>query len=163
MRYPRRTYLKFKKVNKGAAIVEFALLTTLLMLIIFGIISFGFVFYNSIILEQASRTAARGGITSAISNVGFTSAPPGCEVAQVETDGSSTDAEITAACIATNFLDGKLIKLNNNSPNINVSSTPSGCTPSPECYLTVNITFNNSGIFAFDVIQSNAETSMYYE
>ena len=62
----RLRLIQYKKQSEGAAIVEFALLSTLLILITFGIISFGFVLYNSIILEQASKTAVRAGVNSAI-------------------------------------------------------------------------------------------------
>ena len=154
----------YQKKNEGAAIVEFALLSTILILITFGIISFGFVLYNSIILEQASKTAVRAGVNSVITDEGFTNLPPLCESTMVDTDGSSAHAETTAACIAKQFTDGKLIPLDSSkTPIIIVSSTPANCEPDPACYLTVNIKFNNIGIIAFDQIDSNAETSMYYE
>ena len=160
----RLRFIQFKKHSEGAAIVEFALLSTLLILIAFGIISFGFVLYNSIILEQASKTAVRAGINSAIIETGYTNPPPFCESSLVETDGSSAHAESTAACVAKAFVDTRLISLDSSkTPEVTVISSPADCEPGPDCFLTVNIKFNNVGIFAFDQLDSNAQTSMYYE
>lgn len=51
--------------EKGAAIVEFALIVPLLLLLIFGMIEFGILLYNQHMLTNASREGARRGIVSA--------------------------------------------------------------------------------------------------
>jgi Flp pilus assembly protein TadG len=52
-----------KWVNeKGAAVVEFAVILPLLLLLIFGMIEFGFLIYNKAMITNASREAARNGI-----------------------------------------------------------------------------------------------------
>ncbi|APG25741.1 TadE/TadG family type IV pilus assembly protein [Syntrophotalea acetylenica] len=48
--------------QKGAAVVEFAVVLPLLLLIVFGIIEFGFIFYNKALLTNASREGARRAI-----------------------------------------------------------------------------------------------------
>jgi Flp pilus assembly protein TadG len=50
------------KREEGAAAIEFALLLPLLMLILFGIIEFGLVFYSQEVITNASREGARYGI-----------------------------------------------------------------------------------------------------
>lgn len=50
------------KSQKGAAVVEFAVILPLLLLILFGIIEFGFIFYNQALLTNASREGARRAI-----------------------------------------------------------------------------------------------------
>lgn len=50
--------------QKGAAMVEFALIIIPLMLITFGIIEFGMLIYNQQIITNASREGARAGIVA---------------------------------------------------------------------------------------------------
>ncbi len=49
----------FKQKERGAALVEFALVLPLLLLIIFGIIEFSILFYDKAVITNASREAAR--------------------------------------------------------------------------------------------------------
>jgi len=51
-----------KFAQKGAALVEFAILLPLLITLIFGIIEFSICFYNKAMLTNASREGARAGI-----------------------------------------------------------------------------------------------------
>lgn len=48
--------------EKGAAVVEFAVVLPLLLMIVFGIIEFGLLIYNKAMITNASREAARAGI-----------------------------------------------------------------------------------------------------
>ena len=50
------------KDQKGAAVVEFAIVLPLLLVILFGIIEFGLLMYNKHIITNASREGARYGI-----------------------------------------------------------------------------------------------------
>ena len=50
--------------QKGAEIVEFALVLPLLLLILFGIMEFGIVFFDKAIITNASREGARAGVVS---------------------------------------------------------------------------------------------------
>jgi len=48
--------------QRGAAVVEFAIVLPLLLVILFGIVEFGLLFYNKQVLTNASREGARAGI-----------------------------------------------------------------------------------------------------
>jgi Flp pilus assembly protein TadG len=50
--------------QKGAALVEFALILIPLLLLVFGIIEFGLILYNKQVITNASREGARFGIES---------------------------------------------------------------------------------------------------
>jgi Flp pilus assembly protein TadG len=58
--------------QRGSSAVEFALVLPLLILILFGIIEFGFILYDKAIVTNASREGARRGI---VYNVDSTGAP----------------------------------------------------------------------------------------
>ena len=53
--------LKFQH-QKGTAIVEFAIVLPLLLILVIGIIEFGFIFYDQAVVTNASREGARTGI-----------------------------------------------------------------------------------------------------
>ncbi len=50
------------KDQKGTEIVEFAIISTLLFLLLFGIIDFGILLYDKAVITKASREGARAGI-----------------------------------------------------------------------------------------------------
>lgn len=50
------------KGQRGASIVEFAIVLPLLLLLVFGIIEFGLLLYNKAMVTNASREGARAGI-----------------------------------------------------------------------------------------------------
>ena len=50
------------KNKKGAAIVEFAIVLPLLIVLVFGIIEFGFLLYDKAMITNACREGARAGI-----------------------------------------------------------------------------------------------------
>lgn len=52
--------------QKGAAVVEFALIFPLLLMLVFGIIEFSLLLYNQQVITNASREGARAGIVSQI-------------------------------------------------------------------------------------------------
>ena len=49
--------------QKGVAAVEFAIVLPFLVLLVFGTIEFGLMFYNKQVITNASREGARAGIT----------------------------------------------------------------------------------------------------
>jgi hypothetical protein len=49
--------------QRGAAAVEFAVILPLLVVLVFGMIEFGIMFYNKAVITNASREGARAGIT----------------------------------------------------------------------------------------------------
>jgi Flp pilus assembly protein TadG len=48
--------------ERGASAVEFAIILPLLVIMVFGIIEFGLLFYDKAVVTNASREAARAGI-----------------------------------------------------------------------------------------------------
>ena len=56
---------RLKKINNqnGAAMVEFAIVLPLLLILVFGIIEFGVMFYDKAVITNASREGVRAGIT----------------------------------------------------------------------------------------------------
>ncbi len=55
---------KSKEKQKGATAVEFAIVVSVFILIVFGIIEFGLLMYNQHIVTNAGREGARAGIVS---------------------------------------------------------------------------------------------------
>ena len=58
--------LNKKMGQKGAAAVEFGIILPFLVLLVFGTIEFGVMFYNKQVLTNATREGARAGITKGI-------------------------------------------------------------------------------------------------
>jgi len=58
---PKYSYHKWRN-DHGGALVEFAIVMPLLLLLCFGIIEFSLVFYNKAVLSNACREGARAGI-----------------------------------------------------------------------------------------------------
>lgn len=56
------TYFQSRQKNSGTTIVEFAVVASLFIAIVFAIIEFGLFVYNKQMLTNASREAARKGI-----------------------------------------------------------------------------------------------------
>ena len=50
------------KNKKGAAMVELAIILPILLVVLFGIIEFGFILYDKALITNASREGARAGI-----------------------------------------------------------------------------------------------------
>jgi len=60
---PKYSYHKWRN-DHGGALVEFAIVMPLLLLIVGGIIEFGVLFYNKQVITNASREGARAGIVN---------------------------------------------------------------------------------------------------
>jgi Flp pilus assembly protein TadG len=48
--------------NRGQAMLEFALVLPILLLLVFGIIDFGIIFFDNLVITQAAREGARVGV-----------------------------------------------------------------------------------------------------
>jgi Flp pilus assembly protein TadG len=59
----RLTRLSFIKKTDGVAAVEFGLILPVLMLVLMGILEYGYVFYVDLTLTNAAREGARVGVT----------------------------------------------------------------------------------------------------
>ena len=54
-----KTIHRLLKANNGSAVVEFAIVLPILLLIVFGIINFGVLMYNQSLIPNAAREGAR--------------------------------------------------------------------------------------------------------
>jgi Flp pilus assembly protein TadG len=54
--------MKLKNTQKGAAMVEFAIVLPLFLVLVFGMIEFSLMLYDKALITNASREAARSGI-----------------------------------------------------------------------------------------------------
>jgi hypothetical protein len=61
--------------DSGAALVEFAIVLPLLLIIVFGIISFGFIFNDKLSITTGTREAGRYGATLPVTNFASTGSP----------------------------------------------------------------------------------------
>ncbi len=70
---------KILKSNRGVAAVEMALVTPLLLVLLFGIIEFGAVLYNKAVITNASREGARFAAGFYTNPANATSQRPTCD------------------------------------------------------------------------------------
>ena len=110
--------------ERGASILEFALVLPILLVLVFGVIEFGIIFYDKAMLTNAVREGARYGIVS-------TSSLPANQ--------RRTKAEISE--VVTNYCSNYLITFGAAViPGVDVVPDPSGA---PVCGddLTVSVTY----------------------
>jgi Flp pilus assembly protein TadG len=69
--------------ERGASAVEFALVLPVLMLILFGIIEFGFIMYDKALITNASREGARRGIVYSENTAGIPVAVPASDITNI--------------------------------------------------------------------------------
>ncbi|MDH5299504.1 MAG: pilus assembly protein [Desulfobulbaceae bacterium] len=58
------SFLRTEHREKGASLIEFALILPLLLVVLFGIIEFGFILYDQAMLTNAAREGARFGVVA---------------------------------------------------------------------------------------------------
>ena len=129
--------------NRGVAAVELAICLPILMLLIFGSIEFGLLFYNKQVITNASREGARAGIVE-----------------------GTVNADIEQ--IVKNYCTGKLINLNGANELQADAVTVSGSnTAGGIAILTVRVIYNYDflfgGILDFTNILLSAQTIMRME
>ena len=136
--------MKIRKIirnQRGGSAVELAIVLFVLLLILFGIIEFGLIFYNKNVITNASREGARFGIVSRIPR--YTAD----EVAQV----------------IYNYCQGRLYPQNGTLPAVSVSA-PSGTGFGTD--LEVSVSWPYDFIFLPDYLLGKplyAKTVMKYE
>ena len=111
-----------KKMMCGTAMVEFALILPLLLVLVFGIVEFSIALYDKAVITNASREAARAGV--------------------IYRATALTNAQIAA--VATNASQAHLITLGGSAaPQVTVSKPTGGTAGNP---LTVTVTYQYTGL-----------------
>ncbi|WP_374704224.1 TadE/TadG family type IV pilus assembly protein [Ralstonia sp. SET104] len=122
LRGGRREHRRIRKAQHGVAVVEFALLLPVLLLLVFGIIEFGLAMYDKAVITNASREAARAGVV--LKN-------PKMSTSQIQD-------------VALNYCQNYLVTLGNSAkPTVTVPSGQGGSFGTP---LTVTVSYNYSGL-----------------
>ena len=107
--------------EQGASAVEFALVMPVLVLIISGIIGFGFVFAQQIALGNAARTAARSGVVSG-AICGATGSPGTGIKGQAQADSTTIGLNNSAVGVTVNII-----------PTSGVPTNPCGTAATQPC------------------------------
>lgn len=142
------TVKTLKSKERGAALVEFALVIPLLLLVIFGIIEFSILFYDKAVITNASREAAREWV--------------------IYRDVKLTKAEITT--VVDNYTLNRLISLKSGSSPVTtmVPDPPNVFTTGQSLRLTVSYAYDFVFLPAFmngliPTVNLNATTVMRAE
>lgn len=108
-----------RDLQRGAALVEFALVASLLCLLLFGIIEMGLIFQDQALVSEAAREAARSaavGNTTLSSQTAAVRAGAGLAMTtgnitlEKSADGGQTWAALGDAGTANNAVTGALIR-----------------------------------------------------
>lgn len=129
--------MKHLKNQKGQALVEFALILPILLLLVMGILQFGMMLSTYLTIENASREGARKGITGS----------PDAEIRQIITD---TSPSLNASNLSVSITPGDAAR--NSGDTITVRITYSYQLTVP----IISSLFNNSVVL-------NGQTSMRVE
>ena len=132
--------MRYLHNNRGVAAVEFAICLPILLLLVFGLIEFGLMFYNKQVMTNASREGVRAGIVT----------------------GTGT-ADIIQ--IVENYCDNNLINLNGANELQTGSVTVSGPDVNNDLTVSVHYDYNllGAGILGFSQITLSAQTTMRME
>lgn len=159
------------KTERGAAAVEFAIVFPIMLLVMFGIIEFGTLMYDQIMVTNAAREGARWGSAQSVSLAHPVScSDPG--ITSIQGSGSCTGSGSGDACqVASNYAANTLISYqgNNNSPTVTVTCNTlgSGQNSGATIEVTVNYTFRGLGFGLLSAVQGSNNLSskavMYYE
>jgi Flp pilus assembly protein TadG len=137
--------IRYRKNQKGAALVEFALVLPLLLLLLLGIIEFSLLLYDKAVITNASREGARAGIV-------YTMLRPDPNDSSTYADRVNTlTGEIIQ--VATDYCQDYLITFpgGDSSPAVNLLTSP--CEAADDD-LTVEVTYNYSFLIFPDILAS---------
>ncbi len=137
--HPFTTVRRIPRAARGLALVEFALVLPLVVLLTFGAVTFTVALYNKAILTYASRQAVR---------------------AWVVTKPILTKDSVQQ--IAASYCQYQLISFGAGATTcVPVATGPD--VPAPGDVLTVGVSLNFTGIYVFSDLQITAQTSMKFE
>jgi Flp pilus assembly protein TadG len=126
--------------QRGATLVEFAIIASVLFLLLFAIIEFGMYLYNQQVITNASREGVRAGIVSKNPRI--------------------TDTEIEQ--IVNNYCQNHLVTFGNANNPITVSDSRADAKFGEN--LTVTVSFNYGSLFLpFMTKVMQAQAVMRYE
>lgn len=109
--------------SRGSVVVEFALVTPLLLMVVFGIIDFGWMIDRANVVNNATRDAARvasldgtyaditSTLTSELQDIGVTYPGPNVSVTITCTNASGSNCIGGAASYAANATSGSAVKV----------------------------------------------------
>ena len=152
--------LKLKRIQEGAEIVEIAINLPLLLLVMFGIMEFGLVFYDKALITNASREAARSGIAYKC---------PVLTAQQIMDVATSYTKDVNGNSFLVSFATGTTVPIVTVTP----SSTATTCNVTGT-KLSVTVTYNYQFLVFGNLISLfvsgftnplsiSATTVMYYE
>jgi Flp pilus assembly protein TadG len=109
--------------EKGAAIVEFAIILPLLLLLVFGIIEFSLLMYNKAMITNASREGARRGIVYRVDPATFNYSPLTDTQIRTEVTNYLSNYLITFSPTATTHTTNitRAVEVSGNTLNVQVS------------------------------------------
>ena len=142
----KKFHKKKNQTSTGNALVEFALVLPVLLMLVFGIVELSLALYDKAIITNASREAARAGVI-------YRATP-------------LTNAQIAA--IATNYCANNLVTFSGaTEPNVTVTQL-GGSTAGNE--LKITVTYEYTGLLLGNMISAftgakllSASTTMIYE
>lgn len=136
----------------GAAAVEFTLLFPLLLLLVFGVIEFGAALYDKSVLTNASREAARAGVTVQCGS--------SCSSSSQQ---YPTATQIKSA--ATNYCQNRMVTFSGAAAQCSFPQTVTPCS-STGSSLTVAVSYTFNGMIIAPLVGGltiNAITTMVCE
>jgi hypothetical protein len=134
--------IQTNKNQKGAALVEFALVLPMLLLILFGIIEFSILLYDKAVITNASREAARAGIV-------YTMLRPDPEDSSTYTGRVDTNTEDIIQ-VGTDYCQDYLITLGGGDDSLSV--VPSSPCENADDDLIVNVSYDYNFLIFPDIL-----------
>jgi Flp pilus assembly protein TadG len=113
--------------DEGAAAVEMALVVPFLLLIVFGIVNFGFIFSSQISLNSAARDAARAGVVQPFQGSGLTC---GAIASAARANSGTIGAPATNVAVTVTGPDGTSCSLAAGAASATGSATSLPCVNS---------------------------------
>ena len=136
------------KNQKGAAIVEFAIVAPLLILLVVGICEFGLLWYNSQVIINASREGARSGIVQRTDSAGI----PLYSANEIEAD---------IRTIVHNYSSQRLITFGSNTPpSVSVSGENGAFQDLLQVDVVYTYNFLVPSIFGFNTTKTLTGTTV---
>lgn len=151
----------------GSIAVEFALVSPLLLLILFGTIEFGIMMYDQAIITNAAREGARWGAVQSVSlSHPIACSDPGVSTIQGGSPATCSGAGSGNAClVASNYGTNALITFG--TPTSSNPSVAVSCGSGGTINVTVTYAYQGLGLGILSALQGTEQLTstavMYYE